>query len=160
MWSKILGQLRLSVLRNYFSRCDRYSSIPRGQKYHSWGCILWSCQVSPKKSFSFISSFLSWSHTLTHTDTHVTWGLNLGQNNLSAAFLEAQALVNAFKSSSIKDAGIVLKAIEIGNEADLYSNNGARPKGFTSTEYVKECVCISLSTRSIFIHMILPCQMD
>jgi hypothetical protein len=84
--------------------------------------------------------------------------LDLGQNNLSAAFLEAKALVNAFNSSPIKDAGIVLEAIEIGNEADLYSNNGARPKDFTSTEYVAECVLISLS-RSIFTHMI-PCQMD
>jgi len=73
-------------------------------------------------------------------NTHVTWGLNLGQNNLSAAFLEVEALVNAFKSSSIKDAGIVLEAIEIGNEADLYPNNGARPKNFTSTEYVAEWI--------------------
>ena len=97
---------------------------------------------------------------LIDTDTHVTWGLNLGGNNLSAAFLEAKALVNAFKSPSIKNAGIVLEAIEIGNEADLYPNNGARPKNFTSTEYVAECVLISLSARSIFTHMISPCQMD
>jgi hypothetical protein len=93
------------------------------------------------------------------TDTHVTWGLNLGGNNLSAAFLEAKALVKAFKSSSIKNAGIVLEAIEIGNEADLYPNNGARPKNFTSTEYVAECVLIS-SARSVFTHMIPPFQMD
>lgn len=73
-------------------------------------------------------------------DTHVTWGLNLGKKNLSAAFLEAEALVKAFKSSSIKDAGIVLKAIEIGNEADLYPNNGARPKNYTPTEYVTEWI--------------------
>ena len=93
-------------------------------------------------------------------DTHVTWGLNLGRNNLSAAFLEAKAIVNVFKSASIKNAGIVLEAIEIGNEADLYSNNGARPKDFTSTEYVAECVLILLSARNIFTHMIPPCQMD
>jgi hypothetical protein len=73
-------------------------------------------------------------------NTHVIWGLNLGQNNLSAAFLEAKALVNAFNSSPIKDACIVLEAIEIGNEADLYSHNGARPKNFTSTEYVAEWI--------------------
>lgn len=73
---------------------------------------------------------------------------------MSATFLEAEALVKAFKSSSIKDAGIVLEAIEIGNEADLYPNNGARPKNFTSTEYVKECVLISLSaSRSIFTYI-------
>lgn len=96
-------------------------------------------------------------HISIDTDTHVIWGLNLGQNNLSTAFLEAVALVNAFKSSSIKDAGIVLEAIEIGNEADLYSHNGARSKDFTSTEYVKECVPISLSAKSIFTHMMPPC---
>jgi hypothetical protein len=69
--------------------------------------------------------------------------LNLGGNKLSAAFLEAKALANTFKSS-IKNAGIVLEAIEIGNEADLYRNNGARPKDYTSKVYVKECVLISL----------------
>lgn len=79
---------------------------------------------------------------------------------MSAAFLEAKALVNAFKSSSIKNAGIVLEAIEIGNEADLYSNNGARHKDYTSKEYVAECVLIPLSARSIFTHIILTCQMD
>ena len=79
---------------------------------------------------------------------------------MTAAFLEAKALVNAFKSPSIKNAGIVLEAIEIGNEADLYPNNGARANNFTSTEYVAECVLISLSARSFFTHMIRLCQMD
>ena len=71
---------------------------------------------------------------------------------MSAAFLEAKALVKAFKSSSIKDAGIVLEAIEIGNEADLYPHNGARPKDYTSTKYVTKCVLISLLAGSIFTH--------
>lgn len=77
-------------------------------------------------------------------DTRVIWGLNLGQYNLTAAFLEAKALVKAFESPSIKYAGIVLEAIEIGNEADLYSNNGARPRTFTSTQYVTECAHLSI----------------
>jgi hypothetical protein len=87
---------------------------------------------------------------LIDTDTHVIWGLNLGQNNLSAAFLEAQALTKAFASPPIKNAGIVLDAIEIGNEADLYSNNGLRPKTFTSAQYVTECVINDLVTWEYF----------
>ena len=100
---------------------------------------------------------LFWLHISIDTDTHVIWGLNLGRNNLSAAFLEAQALVNAFQSSSIVDAGIVLEAIEIGNEADLYPNNGARSVDFTSTDYVGECVLISSSAKEHFAHMIPRC---
>ncbi|KAF8150688.1 glycoside hydrolase family 79 protein [Crassisporium funariophilum] len=72
------------------------------------------------------------------SNTHVTWGLNLGQNNLTAAFLEAKSLVKAFSTSAFTNAGITLDAIEIGNEADLYKNNGARPTTYTSTQYVKE----------------------
>ncbi|KAH9481594.1 Beta-glucuronidase [Psilocybe cubensis] len=73
-------------------------------------------------------------------NTHVIWGLNLGQNNVTAAFLEAKSLVKAFASSPIKDSGITLDAIEIGNEADLYSNNGLRSSTYTSTQYVKEWI--------------------
>lgn len=64
----------------------------------------------------------------------------MAQNNITVALLEAQSLSKAFKSPSFRNAGIVLEAIEVGNEADLYSKNGARPSTFTSTEYVKECV--------------------
>ncbi|KAF5327444.1 hypothetical protein D9619_004448 [Psilocybe cf. subviscida] len=71
-------------------------------------------------------------------NTHVIWGLNLGQNNVTAAFLEAKSLVKAFASSDITGAGIVLDAIEIGNEADLYKNNGLRASSYSSTQYVKE----------------------
>lgn len=70
-------------------------------------------------------------------DTHVVWGVNFGQNNLTAATLEAKAIVNAFATSAVKGQGIVLDAIEIGNEPDLYGG-GHRAKGYTSTQYVKE----------------------
>ncbi|KAG6864970.1 hypothetical protein C0991_005877 [Blastosporella zonata] len=73
-----------------------------------------------------------------HTDTHVTWGLNFGQFNLSTAFLEAKSILKAFSSSAVRNAGIMLDAIEIGNEADLYHNNGARPSTYSVTQYVKE----------------------
>lgn len=73
-------------------------------------------------------------------NTHVIWGVNLGQDNITAAFLEAKAIIRAFHAPAIKSAGIVLDAIEIGNEADLYMNNGARPKTYTSAQYVKEWI--------------------
>jgi hypothetical protein len=88
------------------------------------------------------------------TDTRVIWGVNLGQRNLTAAFLEVQAIVNAFASPAIKDSGIVLEAIEVGNEADFYKKNHMRPKTFTSTEYVREYVSpTSLSARRILTHI-------
>jgi len=39
---------------------------------------------------------------------------------------------------NITDAGIVLEAIEIGNEADLYANNAMRARGYDEVTYVKE----------------------
>jgi hypothetical protein len=100
----------------------------------------------PPSTYALLSSrifSLSYVYILIDIDTRVTWGLNLGQNNLTAAFLEARALVQAFASPPIKNASIVLEAIEIGNEADLYAKHGARPSTFTSTQYVAECVLIS-----------------
>lgn len=52
--------------------------------------------------------------------------------------MEARAMVEAFNSPMIKDRGIVLDAIEIGNEADLYPGNGHRPGNYTSAQYVNE----------------------
>jgi hypothetical protein len=48
-------------------------------------------------------------------ETHVTWGVNLKSYNLTAAYLEAQAIAEAFESSKVKDAGVVLEYIEIGD---------------------------------------------
>ncbi|KAF5364760.1 hypothetical protein D9758_009299 [Tetrapyrgos nigripes] len=71
-------------------------------------------------------------------DTHVIWGVNFGTKNITAAFLEAQAIQQAFSSDAVQDAGIILDFVEIGNEADLYSGNGHRPSGFNVSEYVDE----------------------
>lgn len=80
------------------------------------------------------------------SDTRVVWGLNLGQKNLTATFLEVRALFRAFSLPNITNAGIALEAVEIGNEADLYVNNGIRAKGYEAA-YVKECVVVTLVPR-------------
>lgn len=73
--------------------------------------------------------------------THVIWGVNLGSNNVTAAFLEARAIKSAFQSSEVIGKGITLEAVEIGNEADLYGNNGHRdPSTWNIHEYVDQCV--------------------
>jgi hypothetical protein len=72
------------------------------------------------------------------TDTHVTWGVNFGQNNISAATLEAHSIFKAFSSEAFIDAGIVLDAIEIGNEPDLYYHNGDRPASYSVSKYLSE----------------------
>ncbi|KAI0259875.1 hypothetical protein BC834DRAFT_832798 [Gloeopeniophorella convolvens] len=76
--------------------------------------------------------------SLLPSGTQVTWGVNFGQFNLTAAFLEATAISNAFTSSALKNAGITLEAIEIGNEADLYTSNGARNSSFNIQQYVSQ----------------------
>lgn len=55
------------------------------------------------------------------------WGVNFGLNNITNAVAEAQAIRKAFlPGGPAFDAGIILDAIEIGNEADLYGTNGLR----------------------------------
>ena len=81
--------------------------------------------------------------------------MNLKQHNLPVALLEAIIIVNTFSSPSIKDAGILLEAIEVGNEDDLYSSRDARNSTYTVSQYVSECVLIfqpgvSLPTRFRF----------
>ncbi|TFY74559.1 hypothetical protein EWM64_g9455 [Hericium alpestre] len=67
--------------------------------------------------------------------TEVIWGVNFGTDNLTAAFLETQAIVQAFTSPAMKTAGVTLQAMEIGNEADLYGNNGHRNSSFNAQQY-------------------------
>ncbi len=71
--------------------------------------------------------------------TRIIWGVNFGSNNITAAFLAAKSLKKAFQSSAIKDAGVTLDFIEIGNEGDLFRFNGDRNAStFTIDEYTKE----------------------
>ena len=73
-----------------------------------------------------------------YQDTEVTYGLDLGQNNLTAVFLQTQSILKAFDSPPVKNAGIKLVAFEIGNEADLYGGNGLRTSGWNITQYVQQ----------------------
>ncbi|KAK7021937.1 hypothetical protein VNI00_017166 [Paramarasmius palmivorus] len=75
-------------------------------------------------------------------ETHVIWGVNFGQNNLTAAVLEAQSIAKAFTSPAVTDEGITLDLVEIGNEADLFRNNGFRSSTYNISQYVKETVII------------------
>lgn len=73
----------------------------------------------------------------------MTWGVNLGLDNATNAGNMARAILNAFSSSAVRSSGVVLDLIEIGNEADLYKNNGLRPSNWTVQEYVADWVNIS-----------------
>lgn len=70
----------------------------------------------------------------------MTWGVNLGANNLTAAFLETQSIVKTFMSPVVKGLDIVLAFLEIGNEPDLYKNNGFRPSTYNSTQLVADWI--------------------
>ncbi|KIJ66772.1 glycoside hydrolase family 79 protein [Hydnomerulius pinastri MD-312] len=72
--------------------------------------------------------------------TRVHWGVNLRQYNLTAAYLETKALISAFESPAVKENGITLNFIEVGNEADLYYSNGGRNSSWSVFEYVTEWV--------------------
>lgn len=70
----------------------------------------------------------------------MTWGVGLGKDNLTSAYLNTNSIIKAFNSTSVKNASITLDYIEIGNEADLYTNNGLRAKStnFDVKQYVQE----------------------
>ncbi|KAG6873248.1 hypothetical protein C0995_001268 [Termitomyces sp. Mi166 len=70
-------------------------------------------------------------------NTHVTWGVNLGLDNITAAVLETTSIVKFFALSETKRAGIVLDYLEIGNEPDLYRNNGLRPSTYNVTHKIR-----------------------
>jgi hypothetical protein len=72
------------------------------------------------------------------TGTPVTWGVNLGGNNLTDAFLMTQSIVKAFESDAIKEAGITLDSLEVGNEPDLFGQNGHRPADYSVQDWVSE----------------------
>ncbi|KAF8316383.1 hypothetical protein DL93DRAFT_774021 [Clavulina sp. PMI_390] len=71
--------------------------------------------------------------------THMIWGTNLGSNNTANAVKEAKAIVSTFSHGGVAHkSGVKLDAIEIGNEADLYSGNGLRPSNWTFDNWASE----------------------
>ncbi|KAJ7650426.1 glycoside hydrolase family 79 protein [Roridomyces roridus] len=68
--------------------------------------------------------------------TGVTWGVNFGGRNLTAVYLETQAIVGAF--DNLQDTS--LDFLELGNEADLYKNNKLRASNYNVAEYTTEWI--------------------
>jgi hypothetical protein len=60
---------------------------------------------------------------------HFSLGVNLGANNLQLAEQQASTFVVQMPSGSIE-------ALEIGNEPDLYAQNGRRPTTYSLTNYL------------------------
>ncbi|KAI0337156.1 glycoside hydrolase family 79 protein [Trametopsis cervina] len=75
--------------------------------------------------------------------THMTWGINFGADNATNALNMAVSILKAFGSVAVQRAGVVLDLLEIGNEADLYKNNGLRPSNYSVNEYVADWINIS-----------------
>lgn len=90
-----------------------------------------------------ISLTLSHLETIPATGTHMIWGVNFALNNVSVAVAEAKAIRKAFTAGGAAfDAGIILDAIEIGNEADLYAHHGLRPTPWNASVYTPQCVIL------------------
>ena len=64
------------------------------------------------------------------TGWELIWGLNLGSGNEQQAIEEARAVTAVAKGN--------LLAFEIGNEPDLFSHEGHRPKSYSYEEYLKQ----------------------
>ncbi|KAI0637476.1 glycoside hydrolase family 79 protein [Trametes polyzona] len=75
--------------------------------------------------------------------TRMVWGVNLGADNVTNAVNMAKAIVGAFRTGAVKASGVVLERIEVGNEADLYKNNGLRPSNWTVNEYVPDWISVA-----------------
>ncbi|KAJ6577181.1 hypothetical protein B0H19DRAFT_1118496 [Mycena capillaripes] len=74
------------------------------------------------------------------TGTGVIWGVNFGGENLTAVFLETQAIIKAFSSPAFKRARITLDFLELGNEADFYNANGDRASDYDVSQYTAEWI--------------------
>lgn len=105
-------------LRNAVVPYTRVMEIDIGDEHHQ------AVQFLPPSMPSALSHDIQLSihRSLRIRYRNVIRGLNLGQSYLTAAYLNAKSIVKAFTSTAVKDTGITLDGIEIGNEADLYSN--------------------------------------
>ena len=73
-------------------------------------------------------------------DTRVIFGVNLGSQNMTATYLETTAICQAFTSSSMRNAGVTLEALEVGNEPDEYPlpKHNLRDPKWDVGDYVKQ----------------------
>ncbi|KAF8133070.1 glycoside hydrolase family 79 protein [Mycena galopus ATCC 62051] len=74
------------------------------------------------------------------TGTGITWG-----GNLTMVSPQTKAIIAAFASPALKNAGITLDLLELGNEADLYGHHGLRPKNYTISQYTAEWITFATS---------------
>ncbi|TFK95850.1 hypothetical protein BDV98DRAFT_659521 [Pterulicium gracile] len=58
--------------------------------------------------------------------------------NFTAAYLMTQSIAKAFRSPAVKNKGIVLDFVEIGNEPNLYALNGLRGLKHNVSDYVPD----------------------
>ena len=75
--------------------------------------------------------------------TRMTWGVDLGADNVTNAVNMAKAIARAFRTSAVKASGVTLDLIEVGNEADLFRSNGLRPSNWTVEDYVPDWISIA-----------------
>jgi len=79
--------------------------------------------------------------------THMTWGINFGSNNLTAAIDEGKSILKAFASDAVTSVGIHLDLIEIGNEPDLYGGS-KRSSSWNIGQYVSTWASFAASVSS------------
>ena len=75
--------------------------------------------------------------------TRMTWGVDLGANNITNAVNMAKSIARAFHASAVKASGVILDLIEVGNEADLFRSNGLRPSNWTVEDYVPNWISVA-----------------
>ncbi|KAJ7674198.1 hypothetical protein B0H17DRAFT_1208221 [Mycena rosella] len=71
---------------------------------------------------------------------HAVHAHNMRAVKLGATFLETQAIITAFASPALKNAGITLDFLELGHEADFYNANGDRASNYSVSQYTAEWI--------------------
>jgi len=112
---KLLKNISPGVLRLGGNSADTYNWAGTARMKDSPKSFLYTTDVDNMVSFS---QACGWP---------VLYGLNLGANDPDMAAREAQYVSNSLHSN--------LLAFQIGNEADLYSNNGLRSRSFSYADF-------------------------
>ncbi|KAI0753139.1 glycoside hydrolase family 79 protein [Daedaleopsis nitida] len=75
--------------------------------------------------------------------THMTWGVNLGADNVTNAVNMINSIIKAFETSAVQGSGVVLDLVEVGNEPDFYELKGLRSSNWTVDEYVTDWISVA-----------------